>query len=203
VTLLYLWAKLLKKLRGSAIINSRIHGTSKVQSGSHIVNTTFDRHSYCGYDCEIINCDIGSFCSIANHVIIGGARHPMEWVSMSPVFSEGRGGVKVKFAKHRREATLKTVIGHDVWIGGNAIIKQGVKIGIGTVVGMGSVVTKDIEPYSIVAGCPAKMIRKRFDDSIINKLFEIKWWEFDDLRLTKYAKYFTSPEDFINKVEQE
>lgn len=203
MSLLYLWAKLLKKFRASAVVNSRIHRTSKVESGSQIVNTTFNRYSFCGYDCEIINCDIGSFCSIANNVIIGGARHPLEWVAMSPVFYEGRDSVKAKFSKHKREAIQKTVIGHDVWIGGNAIIKQGVKIGIGAVVGMGSVVTKNIEPYSIVAGCPAKLIRKRFDDNIINKLLEIKWWDFDEIRLTKYAKYFTNPQDFIREVEKE
>ena len=71
MSILYLWTKIFKKLRGSSIVNSKIHKTSKVESGSHIVNSTFDRHYFCGYDCEIINCDLGSFCSIANNVIIG------------------------------------------------------------------------------------------------------------------------------------
>ena len=96
MTISYLLAKVLKKIRGSAIVNSKIHKTSKVESGSHIVNTVFDRHSFCGYDCEIFNCDIGSFCSIANNVIIGGGMHPIDWVSTSPVFYEGRDSVKLK-----------------------------------------------------------------------------------------------------------
>lgn len=192
--------KLTKKLRGSAIVNSRIHRTSKVESGSHIVNTTFDRYSFCGYDCEIVNSDIGSFCSIAGHVVIGGAEHPMEWVSMSPVFFEGRDSVRAKFSTHQREATRRTIIGHDVWIGEHALIKQGITIGNGAVVGMGSVVTKDVEPYAIVAGCPAKVIRKRFDDDIIDSLQEIRWWEFGLEELRRYAEYFTSPTEFIDKV---
>lgn len=69
--LFYIYSKALKKLRGSSIRNSVIHRTSKVESGSTVVNTTFGKHSFCGYDCEIINCDIGSFLSIASGVIIG------------------------------------------------------------------------------------------------------------------------------------
>jgi acetyltransferase-like isoleucine patch superfamily enzyme len=200
MTLLYYWAKLFKKLRGKVIVNSRIHKTSKIEAGSEVINSTFDRHSFCGYNCAIINCDIGAFCSISNNVLIGGGRHPMEWVAMSPVFYEGKDSVKAKFSKHEREQMSKTVIGHDVWIGANAILKQGVKIGIGAVVGMGSVVTKDIEPYSVVAGCPAKVIRKRFNDHIIDELLDIKWWDFSDKELRDYAQYFTNPTEFIKRI---
>ncbi len=202
MTPLYFWTKFIKKLRGKAIINSQIHKTSRVESGSHIVNSNFGKYSYCGYDCEIINCDIGAFCSIANHVVIGGGKHPMEWVSMSPVFYEGRCSLKVKFSKHKREAIKRAKIGHDVWIGERALIKQGVAIGNGAVIGMGSVVTKDVEPYTIVAGCPARVIRKRFDDKVIDILEETKWWEFGDEELKQYSKYFANPDDFIGKVKK-
>jgi len=173
-----------------------------VESGSHIVNTTFNRHSFCGYDCEIINCEVGAFCSIANHVVIGGGKHPMEWVAMSPVFYEGRDSVKAKFSTHKREAPKKTIIGHDVWIGENALIKQGVTVGHGAVIGMGSVVTRDVPPYAIVAGCPAKVVRKRFDDKTIESLLEIKWWDFSDEKLKEYAQYFKDPTDFIDRVKK-
>jgi len=169
-----------------------------VEAGSEIVNSTFDKHSFCGYNCEIINCEIGSFCSIANHVIIGGGMHPMDWVSMSPVFYEGSDSVRAKFATHQREPAKKTIIGHDVWIGENAIIKQGVTIGTGAVIGMGSIVTKNVEPYSIVAGCPAKEIRKRFKDETISELLRISWWNFSDDELKKYAEFFKDPTRFIN-----
>ena len=199
---LYIWSKLLKKLRGSAVVNSQIHKTSVVESGSHIVNSTFGRHSFCGYDCEIINCDLGSFCSIANNVIIGGGMHPMDWVSTSPVFYEGRDSVKAKFSTHKRDTDKRTVIGHDVWIGHGAKIKQGITIGTGAVIGMGSIVTKDVEPYSVVAGCPAKEIRKRFNEIIILKLLKSKWWTFNNKDLYKFAKYFKDPEIFFMEFEK-
>lgn len=94
----------------------------------------------------------------------------------------------------------KTIIGHDVRIGERAIIKQGVTIGTGAVIGMGSDVIKYIEPYSIVAGCPGRVIRKRFDDGIIIKLLEIKLWQFRDKRLLECAQYFTNPAEFIDMI---
>jgi len=203
MTLAYLWAKLCKKIRGSAIINSKIDKTSKIEAGCSLVRVKMDKHSFCGYDCEIMNCDIGSFCSIANQVVIGGARHPMEWVSTSPVFSSRRDSVKKKFSMHDKGDTPRTFIGNDVWIGEKALIKSGIRVGHGAVIGMGSVVTKDVSPYSIVAGCPAKVIRKRFDEQMIAELLIIKWWDFEEKRLSKYAKYITSPEDFIREIEKE
>lgn len=200
MNLFYLWAKILKKLRGSAIINSKIHPTSKIESGSHIVNSTFDCHSFCGYDCEIINCEIGSFCSISDNVIIGGGMHPMDWVSMSPVFYEGRDSVKTKYFKHKRDKPLNTIIGNDVWIGNRAIIKQGIIIGTGAVIGMGSVVTKNVESYTIVAGNPAKVIRKRFDEETIRQLLDSEWWNYDNSLLLELGPYFKYPKDFIQKT---
>ena len=199
----YLWAKIFKKLRGSSIIGSKIHDTSKVQSGSQVVNSFIDRYSFCGYDCEIINCNIGSFCSIANNVKIGGAMHPIEWVSMSPAFYEGKNsGIKAKFFEHPRGLYKTTNIGHDVWIGQNVLIKQGVSIGTGSVIGMGCVVTKDIEPYSIIGGVPGKEIKKRFSQIIIEKLLRSEWWNFSDKKLVKFAPYFNDPERFLKELEK-
>jgi len=199
--LLYYWSKLLKKLRGSSILNSFVHETSKIESGSLIVNTTFGKHSFCGYNCEIIKCEIGSFVSIANGVIIGGGMHPMGWVGMSPVFYEGRDSVRAKFSEHKREEVKKTTIGHDVWIGRNALIKQGVTIGTGAVIGMGSIVTKDVPPYAIVAGNPARLIRKRFTEDIITGLLASKWWEMEEKTLKEYAEVIKYPEQFLLKFK--
>lgn len=203
MTLSYLWAKLCKKVRGSAIINSKIDKTSKIEAGSSVVNSSFDRYSFCGYDCAIVSCDIGAFCSIANNVRIGSGRHPVEWVSTSPVFSSNKDSVKKKFSHHIKSSDKRTSIGNDVWIGESALIKAGVSIGDGAVIGMGSVVTNDVPSYAIVAGCPARILRNRFDDNIIAKLSKIKWWAFDETRLVKYAQFFTNPETFIHQVEQE
>lgn len=194
---LYYWAKLFKKVKGKAIIDSSIHKSSKVEAGSEVVNSTFGKHSFCGYDCEIMHTDIGAFCSIANKVIIGGGMHPMEWVSMSPAFYEGRDSIKAKFAEHQREPIKRTTIGHDVWIGECVLIKQGVTIGPGAVIGMGSVVTKNVAPYSIVAGVPAKEIRKRFDESVIQELLSSEWWNFPDAKLKKLGQYFNDIDTFV------
>ena len=175
MNLIYFWSKILRKLRGAAIKNSAIHKTSKVEAGTQIVNTTMEKHSFCGYDCEISNCEIGSFTSIANGVVIGGGMHPIDWVGTSPVFYEGRDSVKEKFSEFMRDAVKTTFIGHDVWIGRNALIKQGITIGNGAVVGMGSIVTKDVAPYAIVGGNPAKLIRYRFSDEIIEELIASKF----------------------------
>lgn len=199
VNIEYYLFKVLKKLRFKAVKNSSVHKSSKIESGSEVVNSTFAKYSFCGYNCEIINTDIGSFCSIANHVIIGGGMHPYSWVSTSPTFYIGRDSVKKKFSEHIRETPLRTSIGNDVWIGERAIIKQGVKIGDGAVVGMGSVVTKDVMPYEIVGGCPAKVLKMRFKDSVVNALMELKWWELNDKEIQELAKFIKTPEIFIKK----
>lgn len=202
MNIIYLWAKFHKKFRGSAIKKSSIHHTSKVESGSNIFNIKMDQYSFCGYDCEIYNTEIGSFCSIANNVVIGGGMHPMEWVSMSPVFYEGKDSVKAKFSTHKREPAKKTIIGHDVWIGQNVLIKQGIIIGTGAVIGMGSVVTKDVEPYSVVAGNPAKFLRKRFSENIISQLLESKWWNLNEKLLCEIAIHIKTPNDFIKILKE-
>ena len=197
----YLWSKLIKKIRGNSIINCKIHYTSKAESGSSLVNVDMDRYSFCGYDCTIINAKIGSFCSIANNVIIGGAMHPIEWVSTSPVFYKGRDSVKAKFSEHIRANDKITKIGNDVWIGNNAIIKQGLTIGTGSVIGMGSVVTKNVDPYSIVAGNPAKFIRYRFDDCLRQKLLLSEWWNLNEKALQSLGPFSTDPVVFLTELE--
>lgn len=198
--LIYLLSKLVKKLHFKAILNSNIHRTSKVEAGSEIVNSNFDRHSFCGYHCEITNSDIGSFCSIANHVIIGGGMHPMNWISTSPTFYRGKDSVSMKYSEHDRPRPLRTVIGHDVWIGERAIIKQGINIGIGAVIGMGSVVTRDVEPYSVVAGVPATKIRMRFSPEIVDRLIASNWWVMGDAELSRAAVYAKDPEAFLKEI---
>lgn len=198
--ILYVWSKALKKVRGASIKKSQIDPTSKIESGSNIYNSTIGKHSFCGYNCEISNARIGSFCSIANGVIIGGGMHPMDWVGTSPVFYEGRDSVKAKFSSFSRTPPQITNIGHDVWIGQNSLIKQGVTIGTGAVIGMGSVVTKDVAPYSIVAGNPAKVIRMRFKENVIISLLASNWWDIEEMRLKELAKNIRNPEEFLKNV---
>ncbi len=198
----YVWAKIFKRIQGAAIIHSTIARESKVEAGSHVVNSIMDKYSFCGYNCEIVNCEIGKFCSIANGVIIGGAFHPIKWVSTSSVFYGGRDSVKKKFSTFKREKDKKTCIGCDVWIGNNVLIKQGVKIGHGAVIGMGSVVTKDIPPYEIWAGNPAHCIRKRFEEPVIEQLLKSRWWDLKESDLQKVAKYIQEPDKFLKACEE-
>src|SRR5690606_25759824 len=127
-----------KLMRLSAVKGSAIHPSAKVCSASHVLNSSIDRYSYVGNDCTIIEAEIGSFCSIADNVIIGGASHPVSWVSTSPVFIKGRNVLNFNFSSFEYQATEKTYIGSDVWIGNNALIKSGIHIGHGAVIGMGA-----------------------------------------------------------------
>ena len=199
---LYAWNKLLKKLRGRAVINSSISKYSKVEAESLIVNTKMDAHSFCGYNCEIINTEIGRYCSIASNVFIGGIEHPIDWVGTSPVFYKGRDSVKLKLSEYERPQDKITYIGNDVWIGYRACIKAGVTIGDGAIIGMGAVVTKNIPPYAIVGGNPAKIIKYRFPDDLINDLLESRWWQEDERRLRDASKYAKDPERFIEHIQK-
>lgn len=134
---------------------------------------------------------IGKFCQIASGVrfIMNGANHPMHGVTTYPfkVF----GG---KWDKAPLDAISKgdTVIGNDVWIGNNATIMQGLNIGDGAIIGTNSLVTKDVEPYTIAAGNPAKEIRKRFDEQTIDFLLKLRWWDWDVDTITKHLDILTS-----------
>ena len=198
----YIWAKLFSKLHGKALNGAKIHKTSKVEANSIVINSSFDKYSFCGYNCKIINTEIGAFSSIADNVTIGVAEHPIDWVSTSPVFYKGKDSVKKKFSEFEREPSKMTKIGNDVWIGENVTIRAGVKICDGAVIGMGAVVTKDVNPYEIVGGVPAKHIRFRFDDDLISKLTESKWWERDEAILEKAAQYIKCPIDFLEEIKE-
>jgi acetyltransferase-like isoleucine patch superfamily enzyme len=195
-------AKVLKKMRLSALNGSQIHPSAKVEAGSSLYHSCMGKYSFCGYDCDIYLANIGCFTSIASHVVIGGARHPMEWVGMSPVFYEGRDSIRKKFSNHAPGVPKMTTVGHDVWIGHSAIILSGVTIGDGSIVGAGSVVTKDVPPYAVVAGNPAKLVRSRFDEETKGLLLKMRWWELDEEILHKLAKHVRDPLQFIGAYNE-
>lgn len=199
--LLYYWNKLNRKIRGKAIRNSVVDKRSKIEAGSLFLNSKMSRYSFCGYDCKIINCDIGAFCSIADGVVIGGAQHPIEWGSTSPVFYKGKDSVTKKFSEFERPKNPRTIIGNDVWIGERAIIKGGITIGDGAVVGMGSIVTHDVPPFCIVAGNPARIIRKRFDDKSIEIFKQKQWWNRSDNEIKIAAEKIRTAEEYIGEFK--
>ena len=184
----------------SAIRGSVIDKTASVGNGAQIVNCKVGRYSYI-YGTSIVEADIGAFCSIAAGTSIGGGSHPTDWVSSSPVFYKGKNVLKTNFSQNEYKEFKRTVIGNDVWIGSKCHIKGGVTIGDGAVIGMGSVVTKNIPPYEIWAGNPAKFIRKRFDDETIEKLLEIKWWNLPECELKRLGDLFNDPKKLIENFE--
>lgn len=198
----YILFKIIKKLRLFGNFKSTIHPTSKIESGSTIVSTNFDAHSFCGYDCTIINADIGKYTSIGSGVIIGGGSHPINWISTSPAFYEGKDSIKLKLSKHERDTPKRTILKNDIWIGDGVIIKQGVLIGNGAVVGFGSRVTKDVPDYAIVAGNPAKILKYRFDEELIEQLIQSRWWDHSEQDLKKIAIFAKEPKRFLNELKK-
>lgn len=176
-----------------ALNNCTIDKTAKVAPASELTNVKLGRYSYVGSRCFAVSAQIGSFCSIADNCRIGGASHPIERVSSSPVFHSGKNILKTNFADHPAPDTPITIIEHDVWIGAGSQIKSGVAVGTGAVIGMGSVVTHDVPPYEIWAGNPARKIRDRFDKETAEKLLESRWWELPDDELRKAAQKFDDP----------
>ena len=184
----------------AVIIDSKIDKSSAVCMASNVYNSTIGRYSYVGRHAFINRATIGSFCSIASGVTIGGAAHPIHWASTSPIFHAGRSVLKKKFSEHIFDPYARTEIGNDVWIANNVLIKSGIKIANGAVIGMGAVVTKDVGPYEVWAGNPARMIKKRFDDETIERLNQTQWWESPDKDIAVYAESINDVDRFIKKI---
>lgn len=132
---------------------------------------------------------IGKFCALAcgTTFIMGSANHRMSSISTYP-FNVFGGAWEQNTPSHLSQLPQKgdTIIGNDVWIGRECVIMPGVKIGDGAIVAAYSVVTSDVLPYTIVGGNPSRFIRKRFDDALIQLLLQLKWWDFEPLKLTKF-----------------
>lgn len=161
---------------------------------------TIGKCTYLGSLVAAYDAEIGRFCSIARECYIGGASHPLDRVSSSVCFYSKQNDTGVYYNENDYAWNNHTIIGNDVWLGARAIIKSGVTIADGAVIGAGAVVTKNVGPYEIWAGNPAKLIRKRFDEVTIKKLLNIKWWNWDDERLSKYGKNFTDVNEFLKEM---
>ena len=138
---------------------------------------------------------IGNFCSFGPRVkIYMGGNHRSDWITTSPLpadefsnFFTNASGIK-NFTKEKRDLE----IGSDVWVGGHSIILSGIKIGHGCVIGAGSVIRESLDPYSIVIGNPARIIKKRFNKQVIKKLLQYPWWELDDDKINLLVPYLLS-----------
>lgn len=185
------------------------------QSAENVTYDNIGRYCYgplakpSAYDMKFIE-SIGSFCSFADGCSIlqthymGVTTHQFLFSSFRyPDFDELLPSKKQEEIFEKHISSKKTVIGNDVWVGKNASIMAGVKIGDGAVIGAGAVVTKDVPPYAIVGGIPAKVIKYRFNEEQIEELLKIKWWNWSDKQIAERFDDFLDIDEFISKYKVE
>ncbi|WP_109694995.1 CatB-related O-acetyltransferase [Chitinophaga deserti] len=168
---------------------------------SVVSNCSVGAHTYIQKESVVLNADIGNFCSIAAGVVIGPGMHPVDGVTTHPAFYLKNTPLVRTFAGHDKvETSLRVRIGHDVWIGQHAMIMDGVTIGTGAVIAAGAIVTKDVAPYTIVGGLPARKLKDRFEEHIAEALLNSRWWEMDDNWLAAHADDFVNPSQLLAKI---
>ena len=156
-----------------------------------VLRSAVGRHSYFGPRCIVADARIGRFCSIAADVSIGTGGHPLgKNAALHPIFYLNRPPIWNLVEADQFIEFEPTKIGSDVWIGTKAIIRDGVTVGHGCVIGAGAVVTKDTEPYGIYVGVPAKLTRFRFPEETRKKLLALQWWEQDFEWIRARSKLF-------------
>lgn len=159
---------------------------TEVGARTAIAETQFGDYSYIVHDGSIIYATVGKFCSIAAFVRINPGNHAHWRASQHHYTYRSRQfgfdiGDDLEFFQWRRDHHV--TIGNDVWIGHGAVIMPGVTIGHGAIVGSSAVVTKDVEPYTVVAGVPAKPIKRRHPEALAEKLIALAWWDWDHAKL--------------------
>ncbi len=188
------------------ITDSTFGAYTEIGHGSRINNAHFGDYSYCDRYADVANARIGKFANIAAFTRIGATDHPLHTASCHHFLY--RSGDYWDDAEHddaffaHRKSRLAH-IGHDTWIGAGAMIKPEVTLGHGAVVASGAVVTKDVDPYTIVAGTPAKVLRLRQSRDIAERIIALAWWDWshDKLR-TSLPDFRTLPvEAFLEKYE--
>lgn len=161
------------------ILNSHFESNIQINRRNLIQDTHMGRFSYTGQNTTIRGVNVGRFCSISWNVSIGGKDHDIERATNSTLWAfHNLDGNKQTKKFDYRQGVSGCIVGNDVWVSSNSVILRGVNVGHGAVIGAGAVVTKDVEPYSVVAGVPAKPIKKRFDDNIIAALLDLAWWDW-------------------------
>ncbi len=178
----------------------------EVGQGSRIAHSILGDYSYCDRLADIANARIGKFANIAAFVRIGATDHPMDRASLhhfmyrSASYWDDAGDDEAWF-DHRRSRLAH--IGHDTWIGGGAMIKPEVTVGDGAIIGSGAIVTRDVAPYTIVAGNPARKIRDRQPPDIAARLIRLAWWDWSHDRLRETLTDFRTlkAEAFLDRYE--
>lgn len=182
----------------------------------NVNNSIIGDYSYLGDKCDLPLAVIGPFCSIARGVTLAAGAHPVDWVSSSPMtylaFDQHQHGSLSptclwggEYAFFEGEKRKVVDVGADCWIGTNAVLvasSKPLKIGVGAIVAAGAVVTKEVAPYTIVAGVPAIEIGRRFDDAIVQRLLSTKWWELPPDVINKLMDKMNDVEGFLKEIEK-
>lgn len=176
---------------------------SAVGPNGYLYHCKVGKGSYLGGRVTVMNTDIGQFCSIAQGASISLGRHPAsKFVSTHPAFFSVNKQAGFTFADQSYFDEMGTTfIGSDVWIGANAVVMDNLNIGDGAIIGAGAIVTKDVPPYAIVAGNPARLIRYRFNEAQIAFLLAFKWWDKDWDWLQAHFRDLHDIDLFITKMK--
>lgn len=178
---------------------------TEVQAFTHIEDTILNDYSYICQNGQVIYTEIGKFANIASMCRINPGFHPMERPTLHHfTYRKSNYGFDTdddeEFFHWRK--IQKVTIGHDTWIGHGVVIMPGVNIGNGAIIGSNSVVTKDVPSYTITAGSPAKIIRRRFAEDICNELEKIRWWDWDYETIKVRVDDFKDLRNFIWKYAE-
>lgn len=180
------------------LYESRIYNNSEVNKRCLILNSTIGSFCYTGINTTIRHAQIGSFCSISWNVTIGGANHETKNISTFRLRKFKKLNLVAHDSSDIEDYKESCIIGNDVWISSNVAILRGVEIGNGAVIGAGAVITKNVEPYSIVAGVPGRKIKMRFDEETIAIFEKIKWWDWPIETINEHSKLL-----FDSKLNEE
>lgn len=173
-----------------------------LQRDSKLFSCQLGRATYIG-GASLSNVSTGKFCSIGQGVRIGLGRHPTNFLSTHPAFYSTGSQTLLQIAEFPNfQEAIPVVLGNDVWIGANSLVMGGISIGDGAIVGAGSIVTRDIPPYAVAVGNPAKVIRYRFDEQTISNLLKLQWWNRSDHEIERMTRLI-SPSGPINPLELE